>query len=123
MQYAPHDAPLPGAVAKEAQLSRGENFSHADGYSPPRDDANIAPDRNCVDRPGLAGQVEYSRRPRGEFLCGNVFPRLRRLIERNVSIDADAAEARIDSAALLNELANRPAISRIGKHPVLRPRR
>ena len=53
---------------------------------------------------------------------GHRFARLRRLIESQVPVDADAAEARIDATAGSNQPRDGGDIARIRKHAVFRPR-
>src|SRR5262245_7923818 len=97
VQYSPDHTALPGPVAIEAQPPRREDFFHAHGDGTTRDDADVAADRDRVDGPRLAGQVERARWADGKRFDAYRFARLRRLIERDMPVDANAAETNIDA--------------------------
>src|SRR5262249_19192149 len=100
MQRASSHRALPGAIAIQPQPSGMQNIFHSDRDRAFRDDGDFASNRDGVDGARFTGKVEDARRRLRELVVGNSFAWFRRFVKGDVPIDPDAAETRINSAAL-----------------------
>jgi transaldolase len=119
VEGAADDGALPRTICAEAEAACGEDFLHADSHGAAGDNSDVTADGDGIDRARFASQVEDTRRQGGELLDGLCFAGLRGLVEGEVAIDADTAEACIDAAAGRDEAGDGGEVARIGEDAVV----
>ena len=97
-----------------------ENFLHADGDAPVGNGVQIgARVHERVDGLGLPCQLQHTGGALEEFLVRAHLTGFRRLIEGDMSRDADAAPAHIQLAQLLDGLPDAAFVARLGENSLL----